>query len=107
MNIYPNGKKIIFHSGWWHGNNTMLMRLIPDSASIIILGNKYNRNVYEAKKLANSFSPYFDIDEIERPEMKEATSISEAHDSLLKNKLTSSNITNKGTHLKKKNNLKR
>jgi len=107
MNIYPNGKKIIFHGGWWHGNNTMLMRLIPDSATIIILGNKFNRNVYEAKKLANSFSPYFDIDEIERPEMKEATSISEAHDSLLKNKLTSSNITNKGTHLKKKNNLKR
>lgn len=59
MNIYPNGKKIIFHGGWWHGNNTMLMRLVQDSATIIILGNKYNRNVYDAKKLANIFSPYF------------------------------------------------
>lgn len=63
MNIYPNGKKIIFHGGWWHGNNTMLMRLTQDSATIIILGNKYNRNVYQAKKLANIFSPYFETDE--------------------------------------------
>lgn len=68
MNIYPNGKKIIFHGGWWHGNNTMLMRLTQDSATIIILGNKYNRNVYEAKKLANIFSPYFESDEEERSE---------------------------------------
>ena len=70
MNLYPNGKKIIFHGGWWHGNNTMLMRLIQDSATIIILGNKYNRNVYDAKKLANIFSFYFgpngETDEEER-----------------------------------------
>jgi CubicO group peptidase (beta-lactamase class C family) len=65
MNIYPNGKKIIFHGGWWHGNNTMLMRLIQDSATIIILGNKYNRNIYEAKKMANIFAPYFETDEEE------------------------------------------
>lgn len=63
MNIYPNGKKIIFHGGWWHGNNTMLMRLTQDSATIIILGNKYNRNVYQAKNIANIFSPYFETDE--------------------------------------------
>ncbi len=63
MNIYPNGKKIIFHGGWWHGNNTMLMRLVQDSATIIILGNKYNRNVYEVTKMANIFSPYFQHDE--------------------------------------------
>lgn len=68
MNIYPNGSKIIFHGGWWHGNNTMLMRLIQDSATIIILGNKYNRNVYQAKKMANIFSPYFETDEEDRSE---------------------------------------
>ncbi len=75
MNIYPNGKKIIFHGGWWHGNNTMLMRLIQDSATIIILSNKYNRNVYQAKKMANIFSPYFENDEEDRSEnMKESES---------------------------------
>lgn len=73
MNIYPNGKKIIFHGGWWHGNNTMLMRLVQDSATIIILGNKYNRNVYEVKKMANIFAPYFQYDEEEISEnLKEA-----------------------------------
>lgn len=73
MNIYPNGKKIIFHGGWWHGNNTMLMRLVQDSATIIILGNKYNRNVYQAKKMANIFSPYFETDEEDRSENMRAT----------------------------------
>ena len=68
MNIYPNGKKILFHGGWWHGNNTMLMRLIQDSATIIILGNRFNRNIYQAKKMANIFSPYFENDEEETPE---------------------------------------
>ncbi len=68
MNIYPNGKKIIFHGGWWHGNNTMLMRLVQDSTTIIILGNKYNRNVYDAKKMANIFSNYFETDEVDKTE---------------------------------------
>jgi CubicO group peptidase (beta-lactamase class C family) len=68
MNIYPNGKKILFHGGWWHGNNTMFMRLVQDSATIIILGNKYNRNVYQAKKMANIFSAYFETDEEDRSE---------------------------------------
>ena len=74
MNIYPNGKKIIFHGGWWHGNNTMFMRPVQDSATIIILGNKYNRNIYEVKKMANIFAPYFQYDEEETSEnLKEAT----------------------------------
>ena len=68
MNIYPNGKKIIYHNGWWHGNNTVFIRLIQDSATIIVLGNKYNRAIYDAKKLANSFTPYFTIDEEEKPD---------------------------------------
>ena len=68
MNIYPNGKKIIFHNGWWHGNNTVLLRLIQDSATIIVLGNKYNRAIYDAKKLANIFTPYFITDEEEKPD---------------------------------------
>ena len=68
MNIYPNGKKIIYHNGWWHGNNTVLIRLIQDSATIIVLGNKYNRSIYDAKKLANIFQPYFETDEEDKSE---------------------------------------
>jgi CubicO group peptidase (beta-lactamase class C family) len=107
MNIYPNGKKIIFHGGWWHGNNSMLMRLVQDSATIIILGNKYNRNVYEAKNMANLFSPYFEVDEEERADIKESLGTNATEDTLLNKTNISSHSTNKGTHLKKKTKQKR
>jgi CubicO group peptidase (beta-lactamase class C family) len=63
MNVYPDGKKIIYHNGWWHGNNTVFIRLIEDSATIIVLGNKYNRNIYQAKKMAEIFEPANVIDD--------------------------------------------
>ncbi len=55
MNVYPDGKKIIYHNGWWHGNNTVFIRMIQDSVTIIVLGNKYNRSIYDAKKMAAIF----------------------------------------------------
>jgi CubicO group peptidase (beta-lactamase class C family) len=65
MYEYPNNEKIIFHNGWWHGNNTVFARLIKDSATIIILGNKYNRNIYQAKKLFSVFDDYETEEETE------------------------------------------
>jgi len=59
MNNYPSGKKMIYHNGWWHGNNAAFIRLIQDSATIIVLGNKYNRGVYHAKDLSSLFGSYF------------------------------------------------
>ncbi len=56
MNIYPNGKKMIYHNGWWHGSNAAFIRLLDESATIIVIGNKYNRGVYHAKDLAGIFS---------------------------------------------------
>lgn len=54
----PSGKKIIYHNGWWHGNNTVYSRLPSDSTTIIVLGNKYNRSIYQAKKIASIYSGY-------------------------------------------------
>ena len=54
----PTGKKIIYHNGWWHGNNTVFSRLPEDSTAIIVLGNKFNRNIYKAKKIAGIFKGY-------------------------------------------------
>jgi CubicO group peptidase (beta-lactamase class C family) len=54
----PTGKKIIYHNGWWHGNNTVFSRLPDDSTAIIVLGNKYNRSIYQAKKIAGIFKGY-------------------------------------------------
>ena len=54
----PSGKKIIYHNGWWHGNNTVFSRLPADSTAIIVLGNKFNRSIYQAKKIAGIFKGY-------------------------------------------------
>lgn len=56
--LYPDNRKIIYHNGWWHGNNTVFARLPNDSATVIILGNKYNRRIYDAKKLYSAFGQY-------------------------------------------------
>jgi len=52
----PNEEKLIYHNGWWHGNNTVFTRLIKESATIIILGNRYNRSIYKGKQLASIFT---------------------------------------------------
>lgn len=54
----PSGKKIIYHNGWWHGNNTVFSRLPSDSSTIIVLGNKFNRSIYQAKKIIGIYEGY-------------------------------------------------
>ena len=55
----PNGKKVIYHNGKWHGFTPAFARLIDENAVIIILGNKYNPAIYKAAKLAyNVFGDY-------------------------------------------------
>jgi CubicO group peptidase (beta-lactamase class C family) len=46
MLCYPDGYKVIYHNGWWHGNNTCFYRFIKDNFTIIVLGNKYNKGIY-------------------------------------------------------------
>lgn len=52
---YPD-KTIPFHNGWWHGNNAVFTRLINDTATIIVLGNRFNSKIYKAKEMASIFS---------------------------------------------------
>ncbi|HEY8388928.1 MAG TPA: serine hydrolase domain-containing protein [Parasegetibacter sp.] len=58
MFAYPTGQKIIYHNGWWHGNNTVMTRLIEDSATIIILGNRRTNAIYKVKPLFGLFGNY-------------------------------------------------
>jgi CubicO group peptidase (beta-lactamase class C family) len=54
-----NGKKIIYHFGRWHGFNAAFARLTDEKATIIILGNKFNRNIYSvAHKAYDLFGTY-------------------------------------------------
>lgn len=69
MFCYPDGDKIIYHNGWWHGNNTVFYRFIKDNFTIIVLGNKYNSGIYRQAKpvfsIVNNSDPKagFDADE--------------------------------------------
>ncbi len=52
MLLLPNGKKVVYHFGRWHGFNAAFARLIDEKVTIVILGNKFNRNIYRAAHLA-------------------------------------------------------
>ena len=54
------GETIVYHNGWWHGNNTVFTRLVKDSATLIILGNKFNKNIYAAGKMRSVFTGHVD-----------------------------------------------
>ena len=62
MNVYDDGKKIIFHNGWWHGNNAAFIRVLKDDATIILISNRYASAVYKAKNLVNIFDRSFETD---------------------------------------------
>lgn len=47
---------LVYHNGNWHGSNTVFARFIQDTATIIVLSNKQNKTVYEAKKIGYIFS---------------------------------------------------
>jgi CubicO group peptidase (beta-lactamase class C family) len=48
--MIPNGKKVIYHNGRWHGCNAAFARLTDEKVTIIILGNKYNSRIYRAAR---------------------------------------------------------
>lgn len=47
---------LIYHNGKWHGSYTVFNRFVQDTATIIILSNKQNSNVYHAKKMSSLLS---------------------------------------------------
>ena len=62
----PNGKKVIYHHGRWHGFNSAFARLTDEKVTIIILTNKFNRNIYGvARKMYNLFGDYGGKEELE------------------------------------------
>lgn len=79
MLMMPNGKKVIYHFGRWHGYNAAFARLMDEKATVIILGNKFNRNIYNtAHKCYDIFGNYMQGNEGEEegeapPEPKQRT----------------------------------
>jgi CubicO group peptidase (beta-lactamase class C family) len=46
MSKQPDGNNIIYHNGWWHGNNNVFARNLRDNTTIIVLGNRLNQGNY-------------------------------------------------------------
>ena len=62
----PTEPPVIYHNGWWHGNNTVFKRLITDHAVVIILGNRFNRNIWAAGKMSSVFTGRADTTQLEQ-----------------------------------------
>ena len=58
MLLIPNGKKLIYHNGWWHGSRTVFIRMLDEDATIIALCNNDYKRVYSAKRLVDLFGDY-------------------------------------------------
>ncbi|MFN8277273.1 MAG: serine hydrolase domain-containing protein [Chitinophagales bacterium] len=52
----PNGEHLVYHNGWWHGNNTVYYRYLPDSFALVILSNRYNPSIYRVQPVFNLIS---------------------------------------------------
>ncbi|MGM5629532.1 serine hydrolase [Apibacter raozihei] len=58
MMIFDNGKKLTYHTGWWHGSNTIFVHLLDEKVTIIALGNKFSKVMYSALSLSSLFGNY-------------------------------------------------
>jgi hypothetical protein len=60
-----NEDTVVYHNGKWHGTNTSFIRLVQDTATIIVLGNKENRNIYQAKEMESIFNGKSEMDKLD------------------------------------------
>lgn len=53
---FNTGDTIVYHNGKWHGTNTAFTRLVQDTATIIMLGNKLNNTIYHCREMGCIFT---------------------------------------------------
>jgi CubicO group peptidase (beta-lactamase class C family) len=53
MSKQADGTDIIYHNGWWHGNNNVFARDLKDNTTIIVLGNRLNQGNYYTEPIWN------------------------------------------------------
>jgi CubicO group peptidase (beta-lactamase class C family) len=62
MLLLKNGKKLIYHNGWWHGYRTAFYRLLDENVTIIAFCNNDSKMIYKTKDMADIFGNYFQGD---------------------------------------------
>ena len=50
----PTGEKMVYHNGWWHGNNTSFVPVKKDTVTVVCLGNKYSNRPYATLSMVSS-----------------------------------------------------
>lgn len=58
MRVYPNGEKLIYHTGWWHGSNALFVHLLKSKATIVAIGNVYSTRLYTTLALSGLFEDF-------------------------------------------------
>jgi hypothetical protein len=62
---FNNGDTLIYHNGRWHGSRTAFTRFVQDTATIIMLGNKLNNNIYHSREMGSIFTGKQDVNRLE------------------------------------------
>jgi CubicO group peptidase (beta-lactamase class C family) len=86
LQILPNGKKVVYHFGKWHGSNAAFARLMDEKVTIIILGNRFNRAIYDAASLC-----YDIFGDYQQQKVVDPDEIDSLKTSLLKNPVPKAN----------------
>lgn len=75
---YDDNKTLIYHTGWWHGSNTIFVHLRKSQTTIIAIGNKYSRKIYSAMAISSLFENFpFEIEKIISPHSKSSENLTE------------------------------
>ena len=82
MKVYDNGEKLTYHTGWWHGTNSVFAHLLKSDVTIIAIGNKFSRSVFSSLSLAGLFEDFpLEKDRL-RAALGETDSMAAEHDSI-------------------------
>lgn len=73
LQLLPNGKKVVYHFGKWHGSNAAFARLPDEKVTIIVLGNRFTRSIYGSAQLC--YDIFGDYMQSKVPESDEIDSV--------------------------------
>lgn len=56
--VTTKGNEIIYHTGWWAGNRSLLIRLVKENVMIAVVSNNNFSNISDIRKLCDLFGDY-------------------------------------------------
>lgn len=59
VRTFKDGKKVVYHAGWWHGYHALFMKLLHNDVTIIILTNRVNWSIKEIDTLQSILNSHY------------------------------------------------